>query len=58
MAIRIGKKDITAIHIGRKAVSAVYKGAVLVWSAVRSCFGNGHWDGDKPWDSNDSWKND
>ena len=56
MAIRIGNKELTALNIGRRAVMAVYSGASLVWSSIRSCFGNGYWVGDKPWMGSDSWK--
>lgn len=50
-------KEVTLIYYGKKAVSAVYAGARLVWQAVRSCFGGGGWNNDKPWDNDDGWKN-
>ena len=50
-------KEVTLIYYGEKAVSAVYAGARLVWQAVRSCFGGGGWNNDKPWDNDDGWKN-
>ena len=40
-----------------RAIAAVYKGLVLVWSAIRSCFGKGYWINDKPWVDDDAWKN-
>jgi hypothetical protein len=42
---------------GERAISAVYKGLVLVWTAIRSCFGKGYWINDKPWVNTDAWKN-
>ena len=49
-------KEITAIYLGKKALSAVYKGSVLIWQAVRSCFGSGHWVGAKPWIGKEGWR--
>lgn len=46
--ISVGNKEVTAIRVGERVVSAVYIGARLVWQAVRSCFGAGFWQGDKP----------
>lgn len=40
-----------------KAATAVYKGAVLVWEAIRSCFGKGYWIPERPWIEKDIWKN-
>ena len=49
-------KEISAVYIGQKAIQAVYHGAVLVWQAVRSCFGSGVWIEDKPWLDDEAWK--
>jgi len=46
------------IHKGRwRVVTEVYKGARLVWTAIKSCFGAGYWVNDKPWLNNEGWKN-
>ena len=50
-------KEQTAEYFGYKAITAVYKGLILVWTAVRSCFGKGWWINDKPWINDDAWKN-
>ena len=50
-------KQLALLYYGNKAITSVYKGAKLVWQAIRSCFGNGYWDNDKPWDNNDGWTN-
>ena len=54
--IRIGSKEVTAIYLGTRVLSAVYKGSALVWQAVRSCFGSGHWVRVKPWLGKEGWK--
>lgn len=51
------KKEISAITAFGHAVTAVYAGARLVWQAVRSCFGAGWWNNEKPWDNTEGWKN-
>lgn len=39
------------------SVVEIYKGARLVWTAIKSCFGKGFWINDKPWLNDDAWKN-
>lgn len=46
------------IHLGRwQVVQEIYKGARLVWTAIRSCFGAGFWINEKPWLNEEAWKN-
>jgi len=46
------------VHKGRwNVVTEVYRGAQLVWTAIRSCFGAGFWVNDKPWLNSEGWKN-
>lgn len=54
--IRIKGKEIIGVTLRSKTISMIYRGAVLVWQAVRSCFGNGAWFGEKPWIGEDGWK--
>jgi hypothetical protein len=44
-------------YFNGRAMVAVYKGAQLVWTAIRSCFGKGYWINEKPWVNDDAWKN-
>ena len=55
MIFRNGK-EVTAVYLGEKVIASVYHGTVLVWSAVRSCFGSGRWIGKKPWLGKERWK--
>ena len=50
-------KEIANVYHGGKAISAIYKGAILVWEAVRSCFGKGFWVSSLPWNNEGGWKN-
>lgn len=54
--IHIGDKEISSVSVGSRVVSVIYHGAVLVWQAVRSCFGSGCWNDDKPWSDDEGWK--
>lgn len=51
------RKEISGIFVSGKVITAVYKGAVLVWEAINSCFGNGFWVNVKPWSNKDGWRN-
>ena len=50
-------RDIYAIHAGGKAIAVVYRGAVIVWQAIRSCFGKGFWVNAKGWINEEPWRN-
>lgn len=52
-----GNSDQFLLYYGNIAINSVYKGLLLIWQAIRSCFGNGYWDNDKPWDNEDGWTN-
>lgn len=54
--IRRNGKEMVAVHYGTKTISAIYKGSVLVWQAIRSCFGAGYWVDSKPWIDDEPWK--
>lgn len=52
-----GNKEIAVIYHGKKVIAEIRRGAILVWQAVRSCFGKGYWVDDKPYENEDGWKN-
>lgn len=58
-------KEITQIYykdkvLGKIPISRVYRKIpntlLLIWEAVRSCFGKGFWIDDKPWSDIDGYK--
>lgn len=51
------QKELTIRYLGKKILTATYKGIQLLWQSVRSCFGSGRWKSDKPWKSNERWRN-
>lgn len=55
--MRIGNTTVSVSRFGKSAVNLIYYGAKVVWQTIRSCFGTGTWYGDKPWVSEDKWKN-
>lgn len=55
--LRKNGKEITSFYYGKTQIIEMYRGKYLVYQAIRSCFGNGYWNGSKPWYSTDVWKN-
>lgn len=52
-----GGKEISGIYIANRAITAMYKGSLLVWEAIKSCFGKGFWINGKPWNNQNGWRN-
>ena len=54
-------KEISRIVINGKDITSYYtvvkRTLRLIWEGIKSCFGNGFWINDKPWNNNESWKN-
>lgn len=50
------KKETSAITALGNVIGEVYYGHILVWQAIRSCYGKGIWFQEKPWLDNDLWK--
>lgn len=51
-----GKKIAVLMQNGIKK-SVLWRGGKVIWMAVRSCFGSGIWKSEKPWLSEEKWKN-
>lgn len=49
-------KEIAIIYYGTKTITAIYKGGILIWQAIKSCFGSGVWVSRKPWLGKEKWK--
>ena len=50
-------KEIIAYYRGITPIMEYYHGKVLIWQAIRSCFGNGYWIPSSPWINDDIWRN-
>lgn len=46
----------TATGLIGKSLAEIRTAEGVIWQAIRSCFGRGHWVEDKPWLDDDSWK--
>ena len=55
--MRFGNKYVSISKYGNATVNIIYYGAKIAWQAIRSCFGSGMWNGEKPWIGTDAWKN-
>lgn len=55
--VRLGYLEMVNGAFGRFALEEIRHGANLLWTAIRSCFGSGHWINEKPWVNSDGWKN-
>jgi len=50
-------KEIINILHENKPIQTIYHLSKIVWQAVRSCFGAGYWNNDKPWSNEEGWTN-
>lgn len=63
--INIGRKEISQIELDdngiKRSISKIYAYVddklMLIWEAIRSCFGSGWWITKRPWINNNGWKN-
>jgi hypothetical protein len=51
------KNEIVGISKFKVPIQAAYRFGVVIWQAVRSCFGSGIWVNEKPWINDEAWKN-
>ena len=56
MLYHLGKEHSAISHLG-KSIQFVYHLGVLVWQAIKSCYGLGAWKNDLPWSNHDAWSN-
>jgi len=54
--ILINSRQVMLSAYGNRAINTIYIGANVVWQGIRSCFGSGHWEDERPWDDSDGWK--
>ena len=55
--ITFNSKEISTIYINNKSIVEIRKNLIIVWQAIKSCFGKGFWINNKPWSNKDGWKN-
>ena len=46
-----------SIYHNNEVIAIVYHNGKIVWQGIRSCFGGGLWQNDKPWLEDEAWKN-
>lgn len=51
------RAEITSVNVRKTPIQAIYRFGVVLWQAVRSCFGSGVWVNEKPWINDEIWKN-
>lgn len=51
------KHELSSEILNFVRTTAIYKGTVIVWQAIRSCFGAGFWAPEKSWLGEETWKN-
>lgn len=55
--MKIGNKEPHAIYVGKYVVTYIMRGITVLWQNIKSCFGAGFWNNNKPWDNIEGWKN-
>ena len=55
--IFLDEKEISVIEYNDRVLSFIYRKGILVWQAIRSCFGAGFWVNSNPWFNNEPYKN-
>lgn len=51
------RAEITGKYQHKVPFQTIYQYGVILWQAVRSCFGSGIWVNEKPWINDEIWKN-
>lgn len=57
-----GKRPVIALErkltaFSKRVVLEIREGSRIIWTGIRSCFGSGAWDNNKPWLNDDGWRN-
>ena len=52
-----GRRQINSIRYGGySTITKIFNGIVKVYEGIKSAFGAGFWQDDKPWLDNEAWK--
>lgn len=55
--INQNRTETTSVFTNKVPIQAIYRFGVVLWQAVRSCFGSGIWVNEKPWINDEAWRN-
>lgn len=55
--INQNRTETTSVSTNKVPIQAIYRFGVVLWQAVRSCFGSGIWVNEKPWINDEAWRN-
>lgn len=50
-------KNIESLYLGKQVIQEIRKGAIIIWEAIKGCFGSGFWKNNKGWINKEGWRN-
>ena len=50
-------KNIETLYLGKQVIQEIRKGAIIIWEAIKGCFGSGFWKNNKGWINKEGWRN-
>ena len=50
-------KNIETSYLGKQVIQEIRKGAIIIWEAIKGCFGSGFWKNMKGWINKEGWRN-
>lgn len=50
-------KNIETLYLGKQVIQEIRKGTIIIWEAIKGCFGSGFWKNNKGWINKEGWRN-
>ena len=50
-------KNIESLYLGKQVIQEIRKGTIIIWEAIKGCFGSGFWKNNKGWINKEGWRN-
>ena len=50
-------KNIESLYLGKQVIQEIRKGIIIIWEAIKGCFGSGFWKNNKGWINKEGWRN-